>query len=236
MSHFDATQPVADIVRLRPGATAAFQRFGIDYCCGGRASLHAACEIAGAQLDEVLRALDDVPVATTSAPAFERLGELVDHLVATHHVFTRDAVARLVPLAARVARVHGAAHPELADVERHTVALADDLIPHLQKEELVLFPYARALEAPGAAPAAPFGSIVRPIACMRDEHEHVDALLRELRRVTSGYALPEGACGSYRALFAGLAELEADLHQHIHLENNVLFPAAAELEAARAPG
>ncbi len=168
------------------------------------------------------------------APTFERLEALLDHLLDTHHVFTRAALDRLPPLAAKVLHTHGARHPELQEVAQLIDELVADLAPHLQKEERVLFPYIRALaedtRAGHAAPRAGFGSLASPIACMRHEHERVEEILRELGRSTGGYRPPADACDSFRALYAGLSELKADLHRHIHLENNLLFPAAQELE------
>lgn len=154
---------------------------------------------------------------------------LIDHILTTHHRFTRDELARLGELGAAVRALHQDRHPELILVEQLVGRLAADLMPHMQKEELILFPFIEALEN-GTQP--PFGppSVAMPVNVMNLEHEQAEGLLAELRCVTSGYNLPEDACVSYRALYDGLQNFEADLQQHIHLETNVLFPKALEME------
>lgn len=166
-------------------------------------------------------------------PSFDDLTDLVSHIVETHHTFTRSELARLFTLADQATSAHGDAHPELARVHELVVALADDLLPHLDKEERMLFPYVVALEtaaAGGPLARPPFGTVARPIRVMRAEHERAEDILVELRRVTGDYAPPAEASGSYRALYEGLASLDRDLAEHIHLENDVLFPRAELLE------
>jgi regulator of cell morphogenesis and NO signaling len=153
---------------------------------------------------------------------------LADHIEATHHAYLHAELPALDALAEKVAGVHGARHPELADVRRLVTEIRADLEPHLMKEERVLFPAIRALE--GGAREFPFGSVRNPIRMMRLEHDQAGGLLVELRAVSDGYVVPEDGCASYRALYERLAALEADTHLHIHLENNVLFPVAAALE------
>ena len=129
---------------------------------------------------------------------------------------------------------HGEQHPELSELETIFTALAESLMPHMRKEEVVLFPYIHALETAlkqgQPLPAAHFGTVRNPIRMMMADHDTDGDRLRRMRELTNGYALPDGACPSYGALYAGLEDLERDLHRHIHLENNVLFPAATELE------
>ncbi|HEY0591364.1 MAG TPA: hemerythrin domain-containing protein [Thermoanaerobaculia bacterium] len=154
---------------------------------------------------------------------------LIDHILATHHKFTRDELARLGGLGGAVRELHQERHPELILVDQLIGKLAADLTPHMQKEEMILFPFIEALEN-GTQP--PFGppSVAMPVNVMNLEHERAEGLLAELRCVTSGYNLPEEACLSWRALYEGLQNFEADLQQHIHLETNVLFPKALEME------
>ncbi len=184
--------------------------------------------------DSPAGAAKGAPRTAVAAPAFERLQQLLDHLLDTHHVYTRLAIERLPPLADQVLAAHGKRHPELLGVVQLVGELMADLRPHLMKEEMVLFPYIRELEeevlASRAAPRAPFGTLDPPLRCMLAEHDRVDEILRELGRVTGGYTCPDDACTAYRTLYTSLAELEADLRQHIHLENEVLFPAARDLE------
>jgi regulator of cell morphogenesis and NO signaling len=132
----------------------------------------------------------------------------------------------------KVARVHGANHPELLKVERLFTALRDDLMPHLDKEEQILFPFIRGLESGAPACDTCFGSVRGPISVMQSEHEAAGDILREIRDLTHDFALPEDACGSFRSLYMGLRNLEEDLHLHIYLESHILFPRAAQAEQA----
>jgi regulator of cell morphogenesis and NO signaling len=159
------------------------------------------------------------------------LVEMIDHIEATHHVYVREALPRLRELAEKVVRAQGTRHPELRDVQRIFEAICADLGPHLLKEENVLFPFCRELVTSSAPPSFHCGSIGNPIRVMNREHESVNELLIELRSLTDNYAIPRNACKSYRALFAGLIELEEDLRLHIHKENDIVFPMALALEA-----
>jgi len=160
----------------------------------------------------------------------------VDHLEATHHAYLSEALPRLVALADKVAGVHGAIHPELTAVAELVHELRDDLEPHLLKEEQVLFPMIRDLAVAMAAPEFHCGSLSNPIRVMLTEHDTVGELLAALRARTDSYRVPDDGCASYQALYAGLAELEADTHLHVHKENNVLFPAVLETERELAAG
>jgi regulator of cell morphogenesis and NO signaling len=156
--------------------------------------------------------------------------ELVNHLEATHHRYLKQELPRLGELAAKVSRVHGDRHPELVKTAAVLAEIRADLEPHLRKEEEVLFPMIRTLASANSQPTFACGSIANPITVMEQEHTAVGALLERLRQITGGYQAPEDTCASTRALMAGLAELEADTHLHIHKENNHLFPAALERE------
>jgi regulator of cell morphogenesis and NO signaling len=159
---------------------------------------------------------------------------LAQYIVRKHHTFTASELARLAPLLAKVRSKHESNHPELADVAYAFGRLASDLFPHMLKEKRVLFPYLAALEKADAEGTPlvppPFMTVKNPVRMMSLEHDAAGDLLAELRAATGGFEVPEGACMSFRALYEGLAELEADLHEHIHLENNVLFPKAVALE------
>ena len=234
MTDIDPTLSVAELTQGRKGAARVFEQLGIDYCCRGQQSLNTAVSALSLSLDDVLTALrtaedgGDAPVAFRDAP------ELIGYIVQRHHKYAREALARLSVLAEKVLRVHGKLHPELARVAQLVGAISEDLTPHMFKEERVLFPYIASL-AHGKATKPPFGKLENPIGAMESEHEQLATLLRELEEVTGGYAPPAGACGSYRAFYAGLQELQADLHQHVHLENHLLFPLALKLELELAP-
>ena len=167
-------------------------------------------------------------------PKKETASELIDHIIGTHHIFTVEEIERLTPLMEKVCQRHGEQHPDLFELQVVFSSLADSLIPHMRKEEAVLFPYIQMLESSltGETPLSPphFGTVSNPIQMMIVDHEADGARLRKMRHISSDYTRPEGACPSFTALYAGLQDLEKDLHRHIHLENNVLFPAAVNLE------
>lgn len=227
---------LGDLVTERPHLARRLEAFGLDYCCGGQRTLASASDAAGLAVDEVLAALRAEAGAGGRAEwADLGLAELVDHIEATHHAYLHQELPRLEALATKVAGVHGERHPELAQVLDLTRALRADLDPHLRKEEMVLFPMIRQLAAaePGApAPAFHCGSAANPISVMLAEHDRTGELLDELRTASGDYGVPADGCASYRALYDGLAAVEADTHLHVHKENNVLFPAVLAAEAA----
>jgi regulator of cell morphogenesis and NO signaling len=236
----DATRTVREFATEIPNATRIFEKLGIDYCCGGGKALEAACRQANIPVDDVLRSLEGASApdsgATAEAVDFQNasLTDLVAHILATHHVYVKHEIPRLKQLLAKVVAVHGDGHPELAAVQRTFAGLADELTTHMMKEEVVLFPYIEKLEQATSAglpaPQAPFGSISNPVRMMEMEHAAAGGALEEIRSLTSSYTPPESACFSYKTLYSALKEFEADLHQHVHLENNILFPRAIALE------
>lgn len=229
---------VREIALEAPLTTRVFEEFKIDFCCGGRIPFAEACENAGVDPQVVaakLKPLLENVVVDDSAA--ERLGpsELVDHIVDTHHLFTTREIQRLVPLAEKVANRHGENHPELLEIRDLFIDLATELTVHMKKEELHLFPYItqldRAVKASRMAPMPPFGSVNNPVRMMMFEHDTAGEILRKLRELSGDYTAPADSCPSYKGLYAGLEDFERDLHRHIHLENNVLFPQAIEMEA-----
>jgi regulator of cell morphogenesis and NO signaling len=219
----DTGRPLAEIVNRSRGSARVLESFGLDYCCGGSRSLIDACAVVGADPSEVLDALDRLGAEPQPAWISMGVAELVDHIERTHHAYLHDELPRLVALAQKVSAVHGGSHPELMDLLADIAELRDDLEPHLAKEEAVLFPILRQLDEAGPTAAALAPS--RPIAVMIAEHEVTGALLERIRARTDGFTVPPDACTSYRQLYLGLADLEADTHLHVHKENNVLFPA-----------
>lgn len=229
--HISESTLVADIAAELPSSVRVFQRFGIDFCCGGKRPLGVVCEEQGLPFVEVANAIDASgaepapdPRDWTRAP----LQALVDHIIATYHDPLREELPRLETMAARVKQVHGTTAPHLDRVEQIVGELAADLDAHMQKEERVLFPAIRAIEAGDGAMR-----ISTPIAVMEQEHDRAGELLGELRRITGGYQAPDWACQTFRALYHGLADLESAMHVHVHLENNVLFPRALHPAAHR---
>lgn len=233
------TETVGQIAADAPATRREFEKLGIDYCCGGNRTLAEACAQAKIDVDQAL-ALLEKSASSPGAPiernwSKEPLGELISHIMSTHHVFVRSESPRIKALADKVASVHGKNHPELLAVQEQFSALAEELRVHLMKEEQILFPYVLRMEestlAGEPAPPAMFGTVQNPIRMMEHEHDGAGNALRTLRSLTNEYQIPGDACMSYRTLFEALQEFETDLHQHIHLENNVLFPRATAMEA-----
>ena len=228
---------VRELAVEMPAATRVFERLGIDYCCGGQRSLEEACSAANLPLEEVLDRLQSVAASVKKdEPKWPTgpLAELIDHIKNKHHKYTRDEIARLHPLFEKVCSTHGLNHGELFQARKEFCALAEELGTHMMKEEMVLFPYIERMEESriegGPILPAPFGTVRNPVAMMVHEHDSAAELLRRLRALTNDYVVPANACLSYTTLYSALAEFERDLHEHIHLENNILFPRAIEME------
>ncbi len=225
---------IADFAISRPGSIATLEKLKIDYCCKGRQSIADACRPAGVTPEELFAMTARVEASPTVDWQTEPMTLLSRYIVDAHHVYTRDTLQALGPLAVKVRGRHGSAHVELEVVAKLVEQLTTELLPHMAKEEQVLFPYIGAVETAsisGVEPPMPFfGTVRNPVRNMMLEHDSAAEILRELRVVTSNYDLPATACASYSALFMQLGALETDLHHHIHLENNILFPRAIETE------
>jgi len=222
---------VGELVAERPARSRIFQNFGIDFCCQGSRTVRQACERNGVSADSVLEQLEAElkdKSAPKNNPADLPVPELADYIVKKHHGFLWRELPRLHAMAARVAQVHGGHTPSLNDVYEVFLGLEEEMVEHMKKEENVLFPTIIAISRNEMSPVR----LDEPIECMMHEHESTGAALERLRALTNGYQPPIEACNTYRALFAGLQELEEDMHQHIHLENAVLFPAAQSLAIA----
>jgi regulator of cell morphogenesis and NO signaling len=232
---------VRELALENPAATRVFEKLGIDYCCGGNKSLEEACRAANLKMDQVLDSLEMVEQSARAAQKdrnwqVEPLVDLIVHIKNTHHKYTREEIARLGPLFEKVCSVHGKNHPELLQIRGIFQGLAQELTTHMMKEDMILFPYMvrmeeATIEKEPIAPA-PFGSVQNPVSMMEHEHDSAGNALRAMRETSNGYSAPADACVSYQTLYKALAEFEADLHQHIHLENNILFPRAVAMEKA----
>jgi regulator of cell morphogenesis and NO signaling len=228
---------VGEIATAQPAAIRVFQKYGIDFCCGGKRPLSDVCDERQIAYDEIANA-----IANAELPRDDRdwadapLGELADHIIHRYHDTLRQELPRLEAMAAKVNNVHGSKMPDtFPRLNSVFVELAEELMSHMAKEEMILFPAVQELDAArdeGRRPQTrfPLGALHMPISVMEQEHEHAGNLLSTLRELTNGYQVPEWACNTFRGLYAGLEELERDLHVHIHLENNILFPRAAQLE------
>jgi regulator of cell morphogenesis and NO signaling len=227
--NYQVTKPVGDIAVEMPASIPYFEDKGIDYCCGGKRTLAEACEKAGADSGEVIQALEAMArTGSEKGPeTWPSLGALIQHLLDKHHVYTREQLALVDRLGSKVLQVHGSNHPELAGIFGLFEQMAEELFEHLIKEEQVAFPYLMTLEDQAGTLMFPFETFqAGPERVLMADHEAVGTQLAELRRLTQDYLAPAGACVTYRAFYQGLKDLELDLHRHIHLENNVLFPMA----------
>jgi len=221
------------LVATQPGLARTLERLGFDYCCGGKQALAAACTRRGLDVATTITLLE-AAVSTQSAGTPEvdaatmGLVELADHIVATHHAYLKTELPRLVEMADRVGHKHGWRDARLPEMAATVRALAQEMLSHMQKEEFVLFPAVRDIEA-GVAAGLGGGNLAAPIAQMEAEHEAAGNLTAKLRLLTDGFTPNAEACNTHRALLAGLAEFESDLHRHVHKENNILFPRALAL-------
>ncbi|MGH9467606.1 MAG: iron-sulfur cluster repair di-iron protein [Terriglobales bacterium] len=232
MPTLQVTQSVGDIAVQTPGATRVFDKMGIDFCCGGRKTLAQACQEKGLEVKTVLQALEEQSrkpaVAAAPDPHWEKepLQKLMTHIVARHHQYVRGEVPRIEQSLEKTITAHGARHPELQQVRHTFAAMASEMAQHMAKEELILFPaIARAETGQGGA------SLSAPVNMMMLEHDHSGRDLAAIRQASGDYTPPPDACATYRALYQALEAFEADLRQHVHLENNILFPRALGLGA-----
>ncbi len=239
MSTITVAMSLGEIAGAIPAATHIFESYGIDYCCGGGKSLQEACVKAKISAQDVLQSIH---LAQQEGPAdqqnrdwlHEPLGTLITHIESAHHEYTRGEAARLVPMLRKLVSVHGKNHPELERVCAVFESLAVELTDHMEEEEAVLFPYIVGIAQTSTAAKPPQASgqitIREQVATMASEHEAAGEKLQAIRQASSGYRVPQDGCTTYRMVYRALAAFEADLHQHIHLENNILFPRAIKIE------
>ena len=229
----DAARTVGSLVTEKPSRSRVFERYGIDYCCGGKIPLEQACRAKGKDLQQVLDELQQADGSDAEAGrdwAAASMTELANHIEQTHHAYLREELPRLDRLVGRIREVHGERHPELVELERVFRDLHDELTAHMMKEEQILFPMIRSMEASDQAQAFHCGSVDNPIRVMEHEHDSAGNALARMSELTGRYTPPEDACNTFRATLSGLADLERDLHIHIHKENNILFPRASRRE------
>lgn len=239
MNNFSPDTTVGEIARLAPLSVWIFEDHKIDFCCGGRMALSDACRAKGLDPAAILEAIErtarraGAPPASTDWSAAP-LSILIDHILTTHHQYMKAQLPRLDAMREKIVTKHGPNYPEVLSVSEIFRSMKEELEAHLMKEEMILFPLIRSFEN-GDSPAgrrAHCGSVQNPIRVMFLEHDSAGDALARLRELTKEYTPPGEACNTFRAFYAGLADMERDLHQHIHLENNILFPRAVELEAA----
>lgn len=237
MPELETATPVSQWVIEYPQISHIFENLQVDYCCSGGKSLEEACAVRHLDPAEVLSLLRqtiadtaNVDANSSSQPdwANASLTEFCDHIEQTHHAYLKVELPRLTLLLQQVAGVHGSRHAELYSLQAAFARLMSELEPHLFKEEQILFPAIRQLDQSVGHSRFPFGSIANPIRMMEHEHDQAGQALQEIRELTGNFTIPEDACNTWRVMCDGLRNLEADLHQHIHKENNILFPRARQ--------
>lgn len=227
---------IGEIVADDFRSAAVFKKYGIDFCCKGNRSIEDACEAKKINPEDIYRDLENVASTTGQNTDFTSwpLDLLADYVEKVHHRYIGEKTPALLQFLNKIAKVHGGRHPELFEVYELFEESAKDLAAHLKKEELILFPFIRKMvnaEREGSALEAPhFGTVENPVEMMKDEHSAEGERFEKIAKLTNGYTTPEDACSTYNVAFRMLEEFENDLHKHIHLENNILFPKAIELE------
>lgn len=232
MSYVEST--VGQLVVENPARARVFEKHGIDYCCGGKKKLDAACREKGIDTLRIENELTLVDIqAAPEAVDWSRgtLAELADHIEQTHHEYLRQELPRLDTLTEKIARVHGPKSSKLVKLREVFIAFKAELESHMQKEEQILFPICRRLDVERAAFPTHCGSVQNPIRVMVMEHDNAGHALDQFRELTDNYTAPADACNTFIAMFDSFRQLEQDMHQHVHKENNILFPRAVEAES-----
>jgi len=227
------SKTLAQIVNENHQAASVFEKYGLDFCCKGKRSLQIACDEKELSTTEVTSELESV-INKDVKPVVDfdnmSLTELANYIVATHHGYVRQEVPLIFGYLQKIASKHGDRHPELHKIFESFSAVKEELMSHMHKEEFVLFPRIAGLEkAKERYDSLSLGYLLGPVSMMEHEHEHVGNLLEVIKLLSNNYTPPADACTTYRLVFAALKSFETDLHQHIHLENNILFPKTLKL-------
>ena len=221
---------------------AVFSKYGIDFCCKGNLTFYEACKKKDVDTNTIMDEINTV-LATKNDNSIDfkswPLDLLADYIEKTHHRYVEEKTNVILPFLAKLCKVHGASHPELFEINQLFIGCAGELAQHMKKEELILFPFIKKMVKASLTDELieqpHFGTVENPIAMMMNEHDAEGERFRKIALLTNDYTPPADACNTYRVTFAMLAEFEEDLHKHIHLENNILFPAAAVLEKKFSP-
>ncbi|AEA45164.1 iron-sulfur cluster repair di-iron protein [Fluviicola taffensis] len=228
---------IGELVAQDYRAAAVFKKYGIDFCCQGNRTIEDACVAKNLDSKLVvtdLNSINQVPSEGTTDYKSWPIDLLVDYIEKKHHRYVEEKTQEIKPYLDKICRVHGERHPELFEINEHFTTAAGELALHMKKEELVLFPFVRKMakaKQENKVPDAPhFGAVENPIQMMMNEHTTEGERFRKIETLSNNYTPPQDACNTYRVTFALLKEFEQDLHLHIHLENNMLFPKAIELE------
>lgn len=230
----DAEMTIGDFVAGDYRTSKVFEKYGIDFCCGGKVALSAVCREKGLDAEAILREIEEVkstPLDRGRNYSAWELSFLADYIVNTHHAWLRENMEQIAVYARKVAEVHGANHPEVIEISRIFDGIVTGMTAHLREEEEVFFPAVKSISAARKAGSEPD---VKDLAVIRDslekldaEHNQIGEAVHEIRRLSRDYAVPADACNTYMVTYRKLREFEDDLHKHVHLENNILFPKAA---------
>lgn len=230
-------QIIGELVAQDYRTASVFKKYGIDFCCQGNRTINEACEKKKLDSKQVINDLDDLAHSQASGAMDYQtwpLDLLADYIVKKHHRYIEEKTQEIKPYLDKICRVHGERHPELFEINEHFNATAGEMAMHMKKEELMLFPFIKKLEKAKqeniAIEKPHFGTVQNPIQMMMSEHDTEGNRFRKIEALSNHYTPPQDACNTYRVTFALLQEFEQDLHLHIHLENNILFPKAIELE------
>jgi regulator of cell morphogenesis and NO signaling len=229
---------VGEVVKLNFKTAPLFQTRNIDYCCKGNITISDACKEVGINPEQLIQELEIIAVQKDPDSEYFNnlgLGELSDYIVKRHHKYVREIIPVLKKNLEKICNVHGGQHPELFEINKLFTDSAGNLTTHMQKEEIVLFPFIKRLESAKEGnvplPSSPFGPVSNPIGMMMAEHQVEGNRFNEISKISKNYRIPEDACATYEVTFKQLQDFEDDLHRHIHLENNILFPKAIEFES-----
>ena len=230
-------QTIGQIVTEDYRAAGVFKKFGLDFCCGGKRTITEACEKKGVNLEELVRELDSLDSESNESQNYSSWSPdfLIDYIVNTHQNFVRTKLPEIEGYARKVAKVHGSRHEELNEILYEFMMLKDEMLNHLEKEEQLLFPFIKAMvrcerEGKSMDEKPHFGSVENPVKMMEEEHDEAGGSMAKIQRLSNNFTPPKDACATYRVLFQSLEGFQDDLHKHVHLENNILFPKALELE------
>lgn len=227
---------IGEVVAQNFRTAGIFESFGIDFCCGGKRTIGDACLEKGVNTESLLTELNKSGSINSPEENFNNwsAGFLTEYIVNNHHAYVNSSIPVIEKHLNKVASKHGEKHPELKVAAAVFSVLKDDLLVHMAKEEKMLFPYIKQLESAEISNMTlntpPFGTVNNPVKVMESEHENAGNLMREISSMTNGFTAPDDACTGFRVLYSELKEFAQDLFKHIHLENNVLFPKAKELE------
>ncbi len=234
MSTFQLHNTVGELVAQKPALSRVFEQAGIDYCCGGKKTLSEVSQKKGIDPQALIATLEEFASSSTETaaipPALMTLTELANHIEQTHHAYLKAELPRLDMMTNKVAAVHGEHNERLYDIRQTFLALAQEMSSHMMKEEQILFPMIRQMELGASTAASHCGSVANPIRQMEAEHDQAGDALEKIQNLTDNYVPPDWACNTYRAMLDALSYLQKDMHQHVHKENNVLFPRAIEAE------